>query len=241
MLTPGSRLGPYKITGSLGAGGMGEVYRARDTRLDRTVALKVVAGLAAASPEMRDRIEREARVLSTLEHPHICPLYDVGTHNGTMFLVMQLLDGETLAARLQRGPLPLAQALTIATEVGDALGAAHRAGVNHRDLKPGNIVLTRSGAKLLDFGLAKVSAPAAMLDATMTRGTPLTGNGVIFGAPHYMAPEQLEGHQAERARIRAGLRRGRAASAVQGGQLSWPPRCVAQCRAVPLGACGAQS
>jgi serine/threonine-protein kinase len=177
---------------------MGEVYRARDTRLDRTVAIKVLPHELASDSERRSRFEREARSISTLNHPHICTLYDVGEADGQAFLVMEHLVGETLAERLKKGPLPLAQALTVATEIADALAAAHGQGVIHRDLKPGNVMLTKSGAKLLDFGLAKLAAHgeqpgAAHLTSAATRATPLTGEGVIVGTLQYMAPEQLEG------------------------------------------------
>src|SRR5260370_11361567 len=158
-LVTGSRLGPYEIQSALGAGGMGEVYRARDTRLDRTVAIKILPDALAADPQFRDRFDREARTISQLDHPHICALYDVGDQDGTAYLVMQYLEGETLADRLTKGALPLDQALTIATQIAEALERAHRAGIIHRDLKPGNICLTRSGAKMLDFRLAKAHAP----------------------------------------------------------------------------------
>src|SRR6185295_11802758 len=155
----GTRLGPYEIVAAIGAGGMGEVYKARDTRLDRAVAIKILPESLASDPQFRERFDREARAISQLTHPHICTLYDVGEHSGTAYLVMELLDGETLAARLERGALPTNQALTIAVQIADALDRAHRAGITHRDLKPGNIMLTKAGAKLLDFGLAKVSQP----------------------------------------------------------------------------------
>src|SRR5713226_7677942 len=158
-LLPGARLGPYEVLSAIGAGGMGEVYRARDTRLDRTVAIKILPETLAADPQFRERFDREARTLSRFSHPHICTLYDVGEHAGTAFLVMELLDGETLAGRLDKGALPPAQALTVAIEIASALDVAHRAGIVHRDLKPGNVMLTKSGAKLLDFGLAKTNAP----------------------------------------------------------------------------------
>ena len=154
-LSPGSRLGPYEIVAPLGAGGMGEVYKARDTRLERTVAVKVLPQHLSASPEIRQRFEREAKTISQLSHPHICALYDVGSHEGTEYLVMELLEGETLAARLAKGPLPLEQTLRFGVEIADALDKAHRQGIVHRDLKPGNVMLTKSGVKLLDFGLAK--------------------------------------------------------------------------------------
>src|SRR3954468_22378529 len=154
-LSPATRLGPYEIVAPLGAGGMGEVYRARDTRLERTVAIKVLNSALVASPDLKARFEREARVISQLQHPNICVLHDVGNENGTAFLVMEFLEGESLADRLRRGPLPVPELLKIAIEVADALDKAHRAGVVHRDLKPGNVMLTKTGAKLLDFGLAK--------------------------------------------------------------------------------------
>jgi serine/threonine-protein kinase len=200
-LAAGTRLGPYEILGLIGAGGMGEVYRARDTRLDRTVAVKVLPGDLAANHERRQRFEREARTISALNHPHICTLHDVGEADGQSFLVMEHLTGETLAERLKKGPLPLEQALTVAAEIADALAAAHRQGVVHRDLKPANVMLTRSGAKLLDFGLAKLAGhgeqPAAARLASATRSTPLTSEGVIVGTLQYMAPEQLEGKSAD--------------------------------------------
>ncbi|HET7904974.1 MAG TPA: serine/threonine-protein kinase, partial [Candidatus Eisenbacteria bacterium] len=152
-LQPGSRLGVYEIIDLLGAGGMGEVYRARDTRLDRTVAVKVLQGHLSVSPETRQRFEREARVISSLNHPNICTLFDVGQHDGMDYLVMEHLEGESLADRVARGPLPLPEALRVGAEIADALDRAHRQGLIHRDLKPGNIMLTKSGAKLLDFGL----------------------------------------------------------------------------------------
>ena len=161
-LTPGTKLGPYEVLAPLGAGGMGEVYRAKDTRLDRTVALKVLPQHLAAEPALRERFEREARAVSSLNHPHICALFDVGRQDGTDFLVMEYLEGETLADRLSRGPLPTEQVLRYGIEIADALDKAHRQGIVHRDLKPGNVMLTKSGAKLLDFGLAKLhGAPAA--------------------------------------------------------------------------------
>src|SRR5215471_1188741 len=157
-LTSGTRLGPYEILGPLGAGGMGEVYRARDTRLDRTVAVKVLPSHLSGSEEVRQRFEREARTISQLSHPHICALYGVGNQDGVEYLVMEYLEGETLADRLLKGPLPVDQALRYGMEISDALDKAHRQGIVHRDLKPGNVMLTKSGVKLLDFGLAKVFA-----------------------------------------------------------------------------------
>jgi serine/threonine protein kinase/Tol biopolymer transport system component len=202
-LAPGSRLGAYKILALIGQGGMGEVYRARDTRLERTVAIKILPAEFASDPDLRARFEREARVIATLDHPHICAIHDVGEHDGTPYLVMPYLEGETLAARLARtnGPLPLEQALTIAIQIADALDKAHRAGITHRDLKPANILLTKSGAKLLDFGLAKLRGPAAPISMSgMTRlatPTPNTAHGTILGTVHYMAPEQVEGRDVD--------------------------------------------
>jgi len=209
-LTTGARLGPYEIVAPLGAGGMGEVYRARDTRLDRIVAIKVLPADLAADAQFRERFEREARVISSLSHPHICPLFDVGNHDGTEFLVMEHLDGETLAARLEQGALPLDQALTIGIEIASALEAAHRAGIVHRDLKPANIFVTKNGARLLDFGLAKNNAGRAITSSavrsiagmpTALPTTPpaaaLTAQGTILGTFQYMSPEQLEGQDAD--------------------------------------------
>src|SRR5512132_3641313 len=156
-LSAGARLGPYEILAPIGAGGMGEVYRARDTRLERTVAIKVLPQHLSSSSEVRQRFEREAKTISQLTHPHICTLYDVGNQDGVEYLVMELLEGETLAARLARGALPTAQVIRYSIEITDALEKAHRSGIIHRDLKPSNVMLTRSGVKLLDFGLAKVA------------------------------------------------------------------------------------
>ena len=149
-LSTGCRLGPYEIVAPLGSGGMGEVYRARDTRLDRTVAIKVLHSSLVAAPELKARFEREARAISQLNHPHICTLYDIGSHNGTDFLVMEYLEGGTLADRLHRGALSLVEVLNLGIEIADALDKAHRAGIIHRDLKPGNIMLTKAGTKLMD-------------------------------------------------------------------------------------------
>src|SRR5712691_5436198 len=160
-ILPGKRLGPYEILSAIGAGGMGEVYRARDTRLDRIVAIKVLPAHLADEPERRERFEREARTIASLNHPHICVLHDIGRQHGMDFLVMEYLEGETLAQRLVKGPLPLEQVLQYAIEISDALDKAHRKGVTHRDLKPGNIMLTTAGTKLLDFGLAKLRQEAA--------------------------------------------------------------------------------
>ena len=157
-LEPGTRFGPYEILAGIGAGGMGEVYRARDTRLGRTVAVKVLRSHMADRSDSRERFEREARAASSLNHPHICTVFDVGRQDGRDFIVMEHLDGETLESRLARGPLPLDQALRSAIAISDALAAAHRAGITHRDLKPSNVMLTKSGPKLLDFGLAKTNS-----------------------------------------------------------------------------------
>src|SRR5712691_10807084 len=196
-LAAGYRLGPHEILSAIGAGGMGEVYRARDTRLDRIVAIKVLPANLADRADLRERFEREARTIASLNHPHICTLYDIGHQDGIDFLVLEYLEGETLAQRLVKGPLPLAQVLQFAIEIADALDKAHRKGVTHRDLKPGNIMLTKSGTKLLDFGLAKLKqevAPANIpLSELPTANDPLTAEGSIVGTIQYMAPEQLEG------------------------------------------------
>ena len=195
------QLGHYRILERIGAGGMGEVYRARDIRLGRDVAVKVLPPHISESTGLRQRFEREARALASLSHPNICALYDVGRDDGVDFLVMEYLEGESLGARLRRGPLATDQALRIAAEIAGALDAAHRRGIVHRDLKPGNIVLTRNAAKLLDFGLAKEPASviqgAGGLSAVPTRGEPLTAEGAILGTLDYMAPEQLEGREAD--------------------------------------------
>jgi eukaryotic-like serine/threonine-protein kinase len=199
-LAQGTLLGRYEIVAPLGAGGMGEVYRARDTRLDRTVAVKVLAEHLADTPEARQRFEREARAVSALSHPHICTLHDVGSHDGTEFLVMEYLEGETLAARLQKGAMPLDAVLKIGVQVAGALDKAHRQGIVHRDLKPGNIMLTRAGAKLLDFGLAKSAVPpatVATLTAPATAATPVTQQGAIVGTFQYMSPEQVQGQEVD--------------------------------------------
>jgi eukaryotic-like serine/threonine-protein kinase len=201
-IAPGTRLGPYEIVAAIGAGGMGEVYRARDTRLDRTVAIKVLPQAVAANPQLRLRFEREAKAISALAHPNICTLHDVGTDNGVDYLVMEHLEGETLADRLTRGPVPIEEAVKIAVQIADALDKAHRRGIIHRDLKPGNIMLTRGGAKLLDFGLARsiemeAVSPDSPTVQAMTSAKPLTAEGMIVGTFQYMAPEQLEGRQAD--------------------------------------------
>jgi eukaryotic-like serine/threonine-protein kinase len=196
-LTSGAKLGPYEILSPLGAGGMGEVYRARDTRLDRIVAIKILPSHLSHDPTLRQRFEREAKTISSLNDPHICILYDVGQQGGADYLVMEYLEGETLAQRLQKGPLPLEQALLYAIQIAGALDKAHRKGVTHRDLKPGNIMLTKTGTKLLDFGLAKLEQeagpPAALSQLPTTAQGNLTAQGTIVGTLQYMAPEQLEG------------------------------------------------
>ena len=187
-LSPGTRIGSYEVITALGAGGMGEVYRARDTRLDRTVALKRLNADLAWLPEGRARFEREARAISRLNHPHICTLFDVVEADGTDFLVMELVDGETLAARLRRGPLSIGETIRLSAQIADALAAAHRQNVVHRDLKPANVMLTSRGIKLLDFGLAALRGDEA------AHGDPhVTTTGAILGTPAYMAPEQLQG------------------------------------------------
>ncbi len=214
-LTSGTRLGPYEIESPLGAGGMGEVYRARDTRLERTVAIKVLNAQLVGSAELRARFEREAKIISQLQHPHICVLHDVGNEGPIDYLVMEFLQGESLAERLRKGPLDADQVVTIAIEIADALEKAHRAGVVHRDLKPGNVMLTKSGAKLLDFGLAKPlgatvasgtgsgtspSVFAAALTSTMpapSPATPLSTAGAVIGTVQYMSPEQIQGIEAD--------------------------------------------
>ena len=214
-LSAGTRLGPYEIVTPLGAGGMGEVYRARDTRLDRTVAIKILNSQLVASPDLRARFDREAKVISQLQHPHICVLHDVGHQDGTDFLVMEYLEGESLADRLQRGPMNTPELLKIAIQVADALEKAHRVGVVHRDLKPGNVMLTKTGAKLLDFGLAKQMGPrtaaapgsgasASVFAVAMTQtspapspASPLSAAGSVIGTMQYMSPEQIQGLEAD--------------------------------------------
>ena len=192
-LSPGARLGPYEVTVLLGAGGMGEVYKATDTRLDRVVAIKVLPSQVAGDPHFRARFEREARTLGSLHHAHICPIHDVGSADGVDYLVMEYLDGETLADRLRSGRLPLAAALTIAIEIADALDTAHRAGVVHRDLKPANIMLTKDGAKLLDFGIARVgSAVSTGLSMLPTAPPNLTIQGTVLGTIPTWRPSRLK-------------------------------------------------
>ena len=204
-LASGTKLGPYEIVGAIGAGGMGEVYRARDTRLGRDVAIKILPQHLTAKSNVKQRFEREARAISSLQHPNICTLYDVGHQDATDFLVMEFLEGETLADRLAKGPLPSEQVLKIGIEICEGLEKAHRRGVVHRDLKPGNIMLTKTGAKLLDFGLAKPFevAPVASMTAmptssrAMETAKPVTAEGTIVGTFQYMSPEQLEGKEAD--------------------------------------------
>jgi serine/threonine protein kinase len=212
-LQPGATLGPYEIQSPLGAGGMGEVYRARDTRLERTVAIKILPTHLSSSAELKARFEREARAASSLNHPHICHLYDIGSQDGTSYLVMEYLEGESLADRLQKGALPVRQTLQIGVEIAQALTVAHRAGILHRDLKPANVMLTAGGAKLLDFGLAKrchelKGSPTGVVDslsptASMTiaelssPARALTQQGTVVGTFQYMAPEVLQGAEAD--------------------------------------------
>jgi eukaryotic-like serine/threonine-protein kinase len=206
-ISPGTKFGPYEILAPLGAGGMGEVYRARDTRLGRDVAIKVLPQHLSANPEVRARFEREAMAISSLNHPHICTLHDVGREGDTHYLVMELVEGETLADRLAKGPLPLDQMMKFGAEIADALAKAHRAGIVHRDLKPGNVMLTKSGSKLLDFGLARTAGMGtaaggsgvtmAELSQSPTMSRPLTAEGTIVGTFQYMAPEQLEGKESD--------------------------------------------
>ena len=199
-ILPGRRLGPYEILSAIGAGGMGEVYKARDTRLDRTVAIKVLPTHLADRAELRERFEREAKIIASLNHPHICTLYDTGHQDEIDFLVMEYIEGETLARRLQKGPLPIQQVLQYAIEIADALDKAHRKGITHRDLKPGNVMLTKSGTKLLDFGLAKLkqeAAPAIPDSQLPTMKSGITGEGTILGTLQYMAPEQVEAKEVD--------------------------------------------
>src|ERR1022692_388182 len=210
-LTSGAKLGPYEIQSPLGAGGMGEVYRAKDTRLDRTVAIKVLPSHLSDDPELKQRMEREAKAISALQHANICTLYDIGTQDGTNFLVMEYLEGQTLAERLGKGAVPLDQVLKIGTEIAQALEKAHQHGIIHRDLKPANIMLTKGGAKLMDFGLAKPklsiasraigpltpSTPTVNLASLTSAASPLTQKGSIVGTFQYMAPELLQGAEAD--------------------------------------------
>jgi Tol biopolymer transport system component len=196
VIQPGTRLGPYLVESKLGEGGMGEVFKARDTRLGRLVAVKVMPKYIASREDLRARFEREARTVSSLNHPNICALYDFGKQDGTDFMVLEYLEGETVAERIAKGPLPLDQALKFAMQIADALDRAHRSGVSHRDVKPANVIITRDGCKVLDFGLAKTTPkPIAQDDATLTAR--LTAEGTIMGTPQYMAPEQYEGKEAD--------------------------------------------
>ena len=196
-LAAGAKLGPYEILTPLGTGGMGEVYRARDTRLERSVAIKILPAQFSSDPVRKQRFEREAKTISHLNHPHICVLHDIGHQDGIDYLVMECVEGETLAKRLVKGPLALEQVLKLGAQIADALDKAHRSGVVHRDLKPGNIMLTPSGAKLLDFGLAKLVAPlASLVTLTATKQeSPVTQQGTIVGTFQYMSPEQIEGRE----------------------------------------------
>jgi len=199
-LASGTKLGPYEIQSRLGAGGMGEVYRARDTRLEREVAVKVLPSNLSSDLSSRLRLEREAKAVSKLSHPHICTLHDIGHQDGVDFLVMELVEGETLERRLMKGPLPPEQTIRFAAQIADALAKAHKRGITHRDLKPSNVMLTKNGTKLMDFGLAKQSGPdplAAALTEMTTEQSKLTGEGAIVGTFQYMAPEQLEGKEAD--------------------------------------------
>ncbi len=199
-LQPGEKLGPYEIVALLGAGGMGEVYRAKDSRLDRLVAIKILPAHLSSNSTLKQRFEREARAVSSLNHPNICTLHDIGQQNGIDYLVMEFIEGETLQSRLRKGPLSISELLQYSIQIADALDKAHRHGIVHRDLKPGNIMLTKSGSKLLDFGLARKEAPLVRQagDSVLpTASQPLTGEGTILGTLTYMAPEQLEGKEAD--------------------------------------------
>ncbi|HVT43683.1 MAG TPA: serine/threonine-protein kinase, partial [Thermoanaerobaculia bacterium] len=216
-LSSGTRLGPYQLGEMLGSGGMGEVYKARDTRLERSVAIKVLPPHLSSNPALRERFEREAKAISSISHPNICALYDVGEtsveaagegedspltarRSSLAYLVMEYLEGESLADRLAKGPLPLELVLRCGIEIASALSVAHRAGIVHRDLKPGNVMLTKSGAKLLDFGLAKYAQSQSSIEGLTSLPTehkPLTQEGTILGTFQYMAPEQLAGEEAD--------------------------------------------
>ena len=201
-LEAGAQLGHYQILSAVGAGGMGEVYKALDPRLGRTVAVKILPPHIADKPESKQRFEREAQAIAALNHPNICVIHDVGQHEGTSFIVMEYIEGETLADRIAKGAIPFDQLLTYGIQIADALDKAHRRGVVHRDLKPGNIMLTRAGVKLLDFGLAKLQEPAALssqsaIPTLASISQPLTVSGTILGTLQYMSPEQLEGKDAD--------------------------------------------
>src|SRR5438093_3700115 len=199
LMAVGTRLGPYEVVSPLGAGGMGEVYKAKDTRLGRTIAIKILPSHMSPNPDLRARFEREAKAIARLQHPNIWVLHDVGRENGVDFLVMEYLEGETLAARLERKPLTRDEALRIGIEIAEALDKAHRSGIVHRDLKPGNVMLTKGGAKLMDFGLAKPqmgggASPPPAFSATMTNpDSPITMIGTVLGTIQYMSPEQIQG------------------------------------------------
>lgn len=199
-LEPGQKLGPYEIESLTGAGGMGEVYKAKDTRLNRTVAVKVLPASTSLNPDLKARFEREAKSISSLNHPNICILHDIGTDNGTDYLVMEYIEGQPLSDRILEGPLPTGEIVKYSLQIVDALDKAHKQGLVHRDLKPANVMLAKEGAKLLDFGLAKLQVPTGGFDeisgATMT-STPLTQQGTIIGTIQYMSPEQLEGLEAD--------------------------------------------
>ncbi|MCX6593865.1 MAG: serine/threonine-protein kinase [Acidobacteria bacterium] len=195
-LSPGDQLGPYEILAPLGAGGMGVVFKARDTRLDRTVAVKVLPEHIAKRDDLRARFEREARAVASLNHPNICTLLDIGSQDGAGYIVMELIEGETLAARIAKGAIPLDQALKFSIQIADALDRARWAGVTHRDVKPQNIMLTRDGVKVRDFGLAKsAAAKPGPTEDTLTQV--LTTEGTVRGTPQYMAPEQFAGKEAD--------------------------------------------
>src|SRR5579864_2209061 len=206
-IASGTKLGPYEVQSAVGAGCLGEVYRARDTRLERMVAIKVLPSHLSSNPDLRARFEREAKAISGLQHPNICVLHDVGQQDGVDFLVMEYLEGETLGTRMARKPLTLDEALKIGVEVADALEKAHRSGIVHRDLKPGNVMLTKGGAKLMDFGLAKPhgsaggtqsGTPAFSAMATMaSMASPVTAAGTVVGTVQYMSPEQIQGKDAD--------------------------------------------
>jgi serine/threonine protein kinase len=197
-LVPGTELGPYQITAPLGAGGMAEVYRARDIRLERTVAIKILPAHLSSDPTRKLRFEREAKTISSLNHPHICTLHDIGSQDGIDYLVMECVEGETLAKRLEKGLLPLEQVLKYGAQIADALDKAHRAGIVHRDLKPGNIMVTSTGVKLLDFGLAKPTAGVSAATQTAVVPTsPVTQEGTVVGTFQYMSPEQVEGKEVD--------------------------------------------
>src|SRR5437762_3377907 len=197
-IASGTKIGPYEVLAPLGAGGMGEVYRAKDTRLGRDIAIKILPKDMSADPERKQRFEREAKTISSLNHPNICTLHDVGSQDGLDYLVMECVEGETLAKRLEKGPLILEQVLKYGAQIADGLDKAHRAGIVHRDLKPGNIMLTVTGAKLLDFGLAKPTpalSSSVTLTVTATPDSPVTEQGTIVGTFQYMSPEQVEGKE----------------------------------------------